>query len=73
MFCWTWESPIDVLWVKELLRIEIREVQSVITEGSHFYGQGILFNVTLGGIGDTTCLSFIYYSSVKYMYTTYEV
>ena len=32
-----------------------------------------LLNVTLEGIGDTTCLSFIYYSSVKYMYTTYEV
>ena len=35
-----------------------------------------LFNVTLtrgGDIGDTTCLSFIYYSSVKYMYTTYEI
>ena len=75
MSCWTWESPIDVLWVKERLCIEIREASRVIKEGSHLYGQGILVQCYIGGggIGDTTCLSFMYYPSVKYMHITYEV
>ena len=38
-----------------------------------YMGGAYLFNVTSRGIGDTTCLPFIYYSSVKYIYTTYEV
>ena len=43
----------------------------VIKEGRHLYGQGILvqFYIHWGGVGDTTCLSLIYYSSVKDMYT----
>ena len=53
--------------------VKSEKLQGLSKKEVVYMGRAYLSRVTLGGIGDIACLSFICYSSVKYMYITYEV